>query len=219
MFNFEVGVFNAAILKFKERYMFFKRSFKKNGLDKLIVGLGNYGIVYENTRHNAGFDAIDYLAEKFEVSFKVVKKFDGLFGKGEVAGVNCGFLKPLTYMNNSGIAVSKVCNFYKLNLEDIVVLVDDISFDPGKIRIKRKGSAGTHNGLKSIISELDGEDFVRVKIGVGAKPNLNFDLAKWVISKFNDEDYTKMKLAYRDVADAVVLIVTGRIDSAMNKHN
>lgn len=200
--------------------MFFNRSIsKKNHLFKLIVGLGNYGAFYEQTRHNAGFEAVDYIAKRYGVNFKVVKKFDGLFGMGEIAGKVCGLLKPLTFMNNSGVAVKKVCKFYKLSLENVLVLVDDVSFDCGKIRIKQRGSAGTHNGLKSIVFEVDGENFLRIKIGVGKKPSESFDLAKWVLAKFDDESMSKMQVAYSNVADAVELILNNKTNLAMNSYN
>ena len=197
---------------------FFGKSFGGNEVDKLIVGLGNFGEVYNNTRHNAGFEAVDFLAKKFNIGFNL-KRFNSLAGMGQIAGVNCLLLKPLTFMNSSGLSVEAARAFYKLSEHDVVVLVDDVLFEPGRIKIKRSGSAGSHNGLKSIVNELGSENFIRIKIGVGKKPRPDFDLASWVLSKFDSEISKKMNLVYADTASAVELILSGKIDVAMNCFN
>lgn len=197
---------------------FFGKSTGDGKVTKLIVGLGNFGKAYDNTRHNAGFEAIDFLASKFGIDLNL-KRFSSLAGKGQIAGVKCLLLKPLTFMNSSGLAVEAARAFYKLSESDVLVLVDDVSFDAGKIKIKQKGSAGSHNGLKSIVNELGSENFMRIKIGVGKKPRPEFDLASWVLSKFDSEVLKKMNSAYADVAEAVELVLTGRIDVAMNRFN
>ena len=197
---------------------FFGKNIEEERVDKLVVGLGNFGKTYDNTRHNAGFEAVDFLAGKFEIGLNL-KRFNSMVGIGQIAGVQCLLLKPLTFMNSSGIAVEAARKFYKLNEKDIVVLVDDVSFEPGRIRIRRGGSSGGHNGLKSIINEIGGEDFVRIKIGVGRKPRPDYDLASWVISKFDAVALENMERAYVNVASAIELILSGRIDSAMNKFN
>lgn len=185
----------------------------------LVVGLGNFGLAYNKTRHNAGFAAVDFLAKKFEISFNVKKKFNALVGTGQVAGIRCVLLKPLTFMNNSGIAVEAAMSFYRLSIENLIVLVDDVLFEPGKIKIKQRGSAGGHNGINSIINSIGSEGFVRIKIGVGQKPRADFDLASWVLAKFDEEALKKMDVANSNVAEAVELILNQKIAIAMNKFN
>lgn len=184
----------------------------------IIVGLGNPGIQYENTRHNAGFMAIEFLERKY--NFKVSShKFKALVGNAVIEGINCLVMKPETYMNLSGEAVSQAMDFYKIPLENVLIIFDDISLEPGHMRIKRKGSAGGHNGIKSIIAECGGEQFPRIKIGVGKKPHPDYDLADWVLSRFNEEDMKKISEVDEKVCTACSLIVQGKISEAMNKFN
>ena len=185
---------------------------------KIIVGLGNPGPKYDDTRHNAGFKALDKIAQKFNIVVDK-HKFKAFVGDGFVGSTRCLLVKPLTYMNESGVSVEAAREYYKLSVEDIIVLVDDISFDLGKIRIRRKGSAGTHNGLKSIIYSTGEENFCRIKIGVGNKPNREYDLARWVLAKLKGDELKKLEAANENVALAVELMVCGKIDEAMNKYN
>ncbi len=194
------------------------KSIKKPKVKKIIVGLGNPLPKYENTRHNAGFKALDALAKHYNITLKK-RKFLSIVGYGHIENVECLLMKPQTYMNNSGEAVQAAKECYKLQMENVIVLVDDISFAPGVIKIKQKGSAGTHNGLKSIIYNTDEENFCRIKIGVGQKPSKNYDLAKWVIGDFTKEEEKKMNTSYEKVLGAVGLIVTGDIQKAMNYYN
>ena len=182
----------------------------------IVVGLGNIGKQYELTRHNAGFLAIDRIAEKYGAKIDRVK-FHATVGECTIAGQRVLLMKPTTLMNNSGIAVGEAAAFYKIPPEKVLVLHDEISFDPGMIRIRRKGSAGGHNGLKSIIARLPGEDFPRIKIGVGKKPSPEYDLANWVLGRMPDADMKAMTARFDDIADATALIVKGDIDGAMAK--
>ena len=180
----------------------------------IVVGLGNVGKQYEHTRHNAGFLAIDYIAEKYGARIDRVK-FHAMVGECNVGGARVLLMKPTTLMNNSGIAVGEAAAFYKIPPERVLVLHDEISFDVGKLRIRRKGSAGGHNGLKSIIARLPGEDFPRIKIGIGQKPNPEYDLADWVLGKMPDSDLKILAERFPDIADATELIIKGDIDGAM----
>ena len=182
----------------------------------IVVGLGNIGKQYELTRHNAGFLAIDRIAEKYGARIDRVK-FHATVGECTIAGQRVLLMKPTTLMNNSGIAVGEAAAFYKIPPERVLVLHDEISFDPGMIRIRRKGSAGGHNGLKSIIARLPGEDFPRIKIGVGKKPSPEYDLANWVLGKMPEADMTAMSARFDDIATATEMIVKGDIDGAMAK--
>lgn len=184
----------------------------------IIVGLGNIGKQYELTRHNAGFLAIEYIAEKYGAKIDRVK-FHATVGECNIGGARVLLMKPTTLMNNSGIAVGEAAAFYKIPPERVLVLHDEISFDAGKIRIRRKGSAGGHNGLKSIIARLPGEDFPRVKIGIGKKPNPEYDLADWVLGKMPESDIKALKDRFEDIALASELIIKGEIDLAMNKYS
>lgn len=192
--------------------------FRRGAPQYLIVGLGNPGPKYEATRHNAGFQAIDAIAGKAGVSVKQIK-FHALVGEAELGGQKCLLMKPQTFMNESGIAVQAAASYYKIPPERIVVLFDDISLKPGATRIRRKGSDGGHNGIKSIIAHLDSEQFPRVKIGVGAKPHPDYDLAAWVLSRFTPEEQNLIGEACARTAEAVDLIVAGRTDEAMNRYN
>ena len=198
--------------------MWFKKNFLKGSFDFIVVGLGNPGKKYEKTRHNVGFRVIDHLCEKYMVSSEK-KKFDAICAKVSIAERNILLLKPQTFMNNSGLSVADAADFYKVPPENIIVVFDDISLDPGKLRVKRKGSAGGHNGVKSIIQLLGSEDFPRIKIGVGKKPNPNWDLANWVLSKFSDAEDKLIEETIRKVEDTLKFIVDGQIDKAMNLVN
>ena len=182
----------------------------------IVVGLGNIGKQYELTRHNAGFLAIDRIAEKYGAKIDRVK-FHATVGECTIAGQRVLLMKPTTLMNNSGIAVGEAAAFYKIPPEKVLVLHDEISFDPGMIRIRRKGSAGGHNGLKSIIARLPGEDFPRIKIGVGKKPSPEYDLANWVLGRMPEADMKAMTARFDDIATATEMIVKGDIDGAMSK--
>lgn len=192
--------------------------FAKSNIEYLIVGLGNPDSKYADTRHNVGFMAIDKLGEKLGCRFEKMK-FDAIFGKCTVAGKRCLLVKPQTYMNNSGRAVRDMAAFYKVPLERIIVVADDISLPVGKLRIRRSGSAGGHNGLKDIIALCGGEGFARVKIGVGDKPNPNYDLADWVLSKFTADERAPLNDALTNACDALELMVAGNVDRAMNRFN
>lgn len=184
----------------------------------MVVGLGNIGKQYEKTRHNAGFLAIDYFAGKCGAKIDRVK-FHATVGECTVGGTRVLLMKPSTLMNNSGVAVAEAASFYKIPPEHIIVLHDEISFDPGLLRIRRKGSAGGHNGLKSIISHLGSEDFPRIKLGIGKKPSPDYDLADWVLGKFPESDLKALSDRYADIADALELIIKGNTDEAMNKYS
>ena len=184
----------------------------------IIVGLGNIGKQYELTRHNAGFLAIDYIAEKFGAKIDRVK-FHAMIGEATVGGERVLLMKPTTLMNNSGIAVGEAAAFYKIPPERVLVLHDEISFDAGIIRIRRKGSAGGHNGLKSIIARLPGENFPRIKIGIGKKPTPEYDLADWVLGKMPESDLKALKNRFDDIATASEMIVKGMIDDAMARYS
>ena len=182
----------------------------------IIVGLGNPGDKYKDTRHNAGFVAIDYIAEKAGIKIDRAK-FHALVGECRIGSERVLLLKPQTFMNNSGVAVAEAASFYKIAPERILVLHDEISFDAGMFRIRRKGSAGGHNGLKSIIASLGGEDFPRIKIGVGKKPNPEYDLADWVLGKMPVADKDKIASKLEDIRQAAEMIVGGDIETAMSK--
>lgn len=192
--------------------------FRRGAPQYLIVGLGNPGPKYEMTRHNAGFKALDEIAAKAGVTVKQIK-FHALVGEAEIGGQKCLLMKPQTLMNASGIAVQAAASYYRIPPERIIVLFDDISLKPGAMRIRRKGSDGGHNGIKSLIAYLDSEQFPRVKIGVGAKPHPDYDLGDWVLSKFTPEEQKLLDAAYERAPSAVVLMVSGKTDEAMNRYN
>lgn len=184
----------------------------------VIVGLGNPGKKYENTRHNAGFIMIDALADKYGISVKE-KKHKALCGTGVIEGVKVLLVKPETYMNLSGESVGEIMNFYKLDPEEeMLVIYDDISLAPGNIRIRKKGSAGGHNGIKSLIAHLGTQNFMRIKVGVGEKPK-DWDLADYVLGHFSEEDRKELKDVTGSVIQAAVLMMQGDVDKAMNDFN
>ena len=182
----------------------------------LVVGLGNPGKDYEKTRHNAGFMAIDYIAGKCGVSINKLK-FRALIAEANIAGKRVLLMKPETFMNSSGEAIGEACAFYKIPAENVIVLHDEISFEPGRFRIRRKGSAGGHNGLKSIIAHLSSDEFPRIKIGVGQKPSPDYDLINWVLGRFSQDDLTALSSQFENIYSSVELMLTGRIEEAMNK--
>ena len=191
---------------------------KKAAVEYIVAGLGNPGKKYDGTRHNTGFAALDHLAQQWGV--QVTKaKFDALVGTASVEGAKVLLLKPQTFMNNSGEAVRDAANFYKIPPEHIIILFDDISLPPGKLRIRRKGSDGGHNGIKSILYLLGSDQFPRIKLGVGAKPRPDYDLADWVLSTFQKDELSRMKEAMEKACEAVPLLVREETDRAMNLYN
>ena len=184
----------------------------------IIAGLGNPGVAYENTRHNAGFLAIDALEKKYSFTPNE-HKFNAVCNRAVIGGKSCLIMRPQTFMNKSGEAISDAMDFYEIDPENIIVIYDDISLDVGTMRIRRKGSAGGHNGMKSIISLCGTQDFPRVKIGIGAKPHPDYDLADWVLSRFSDEDIKKLSEVLDHAAEAVELIIKGETGEAMNRFN
>lgn len=191
---------------------------KGSAFEYIIAGLGNPGAKYEMTRHNAGFLALDLYAVKNNADIKKLK-YHSLVREVTVSGKRCLLMKPQTFMNNSGEAIGEAAKFYKIPPERVIVISDDTTLDVGKIRIRRKGSAGGHNGLKSIIAHLGSEDFPRVKIGVGKKPDVYTDLADWVLARFPKESEADLKNALENALSAVELIVAGETDKAMNLYN
>ena len=184
----------------------------------LIVGLGNPGRQYEATRHNMGFDTVDCLIEKHNVPQGGVK-FNAMYGKGIIGGDKAILMKPLSFMNLSGGPVRDMVNFFKINPEkELIVISDDIDLEPGQLRIRKQGSAGGHNGLKDIIQKLGTQNFIRIKIGVGAKPQ-GWDLADHVLSRFPDSERKLVDEAIREAADAVEKIIAQGPDAAMNEYN
>lgn len=196
----------------------FKKKENGGAYDYLIAGLGNPGKKYETTRHNAGFLCITLLEDT--LGFQVKKlKFHALVGETVIAGKKVLVMKPQTMMNNSGEAVGECAKFYKIPPENVIVIFDDISLEPGKLRIRRKGSAGGHNGIKSIISALGSEDFPRIKLGVGQKPHPDYDLADWVLSNFPKDAIPLMRDSMKSACDALEYIVKGDFEAAMSKYN
>ncbi len=197
---------------------FFKRTSPSGPPEYLIVGLGNPGRQYELTRHNAGFLFADLLADKNNAKISKIQ-FKSVTASIDVGGHKCLLMKPQTFMNNSGEAVKQAAAFYKIPLERIIVVFDDISLPCGKLRIRRKGSAGGHNGIKSIIYHMNSDNFPRVKLGVGEKPHPDYDLADWVISNFKKDEIPALREAAEKACDAVELIVKGDTDKAMSSFN
>lgn len=183
----------------------------------IIAGLGNPTREYERTRHNVGFDVIDVLADRFNTTVEE-KKFQGLYGRTMIEGEKVSLLKPQTFMNLSGESIRAAADFYKIGPENIIIIYDDISLDVGQLRIRKKGSAGGHNGIKNIIAHLGTQEFPRIKVGVGAKPP-KMDLADYVLSRFSREDRAVMEDAFKDAAEAVQVMIAQGADSAMNRFN
>lgn len=184
----------------------------------LIVGLGNPDKKYEKTRHNIGFDTIDALAEQYHITMND-HKHKALCGTGVIEGVKVLLAKPLTYMNLSGDSVAEIVNFYKLDPEsEMIIIFDDISLAPGNIRVRKKGSASGHNGIKSIIARCGTQNFMRIKVGVGEKPQ-GWDLADHVLGRFSTEDRALVEDAIQDACSAAVMMMQGDVDAAMNHFN
>ncbi|MEA4911126.1 MAG: aminoacyl-tRNA hydrolase [Oscillospiraceae bacterium] len=192
--------------------------FNANKCDWLIVGLGNPGKQYELSRHNAGFRALDRLCDKNSIRVSRAR-FGALTGSGSIGGVKVVALKPTTFMNLSGTAVEAAAKYYKITPAHILVLFDDVSLPPGHIRIRADGSAGGHNGIRNIIDQLGTESFPRVKIGVGAKPRPEMDLADWVLSMPASQDRKSIEARLDDVCCAVELIVQGKLELAQSRYN
>ena len=192
--------------------------FGKTGETWLIVGLGNPGREYERTRHNAGFRALDILADK--LGCKIDKgKFQGIYGQASYGGRKLMLLKPLTYMNLSGRSVLQLSAYFNIPPQRIIVMFDDISLEPGRLRVRADGSAGGHNGIKSIIQEVGSQAFPRVKIGVGSKPNPEFDLADWVLSTFSAQEEKALAVALSNAADAALSIIDRGVPETANRFN
>lgn len=184
---------------------------------KLIVGLGNPTVKYDKTRHNVGFEVIDKLSEEYNIAVDTAKH-KGLYGKGKIEGQSVILLKPMTYMNLSGESVVAVANYFKIVSEDIIVIYDDINLDVGRLRIREKGSAGGHNGIKNIIAHLSTDAFPRIRVGVGMKPS-RMDLADYVLSHFSKEEQEMMEDGYHKACKALELMVQDDIPKAMNDYN
>ena len=189
-----------------------------SGCDYLVVGLGNPGSKYWNTRHNVGFAALDALADDLGAKVDRVK-FQGLTGQASLNGLKLVLLKPTTYMNLSGQSVQAAARFYKVPPAHIIVLSDDISLDPGRLRVRKSGSAGGHNGLKSIIASTGSQDFPRIKIGVGAKPHPDYDLADWVLGVCPHDQRELMEKTYQRAAEAVKVLILQGPEAAANQFN
>lgn len=184
----------------------------------VVVGLGNPGKDYVGTRHNIGFATIDLLAERNNITMNKIK-FKSVYGEGNIKGKKVILVKPQTYMNNSGMAVREICEFYKLPIKNLIVIVDDIDIDFASIRIRGKGSAGSHNGLKSIINHLKDNNFPRIKIGIGKKQHEQQDLADFVLSKFSKDEIMDINDSILTAAEAVETMIKYDINTAMNQFN
>lgn len=183
----------------------------------LIVGLGNPEEKYNKTRHNMGFNTVDKIAEKYNIEFDK-KEFEGLYGIGDIYGKKVIVLKPQTYMNLSGKSISKIVNFYKIDLKDIIVIYDDMDVDIGKIKLRKQGGPGSHNGMKSVVWELNSQDFSRIRVGIG-KPILKELMMSYVLEKLSDEKYKELDETTTKAADAAIEFIKNGIDTAMNKFN
>jgi PTH1 family peptidyl-tRNA hydrolase len=194
---------------------------KKNyggSVEYLVVGLGNPDKKYENTRHNAGWMALDHIADRYNCKVNKVK-YKSFVGTCTIGGAKVMLMKPTTYMNNSGQAVVEAMSFYKIPPENVIVIFDDISLDVGKMRIRSKGSDGGQRGMRSIIQLSGSQSFPRIKIGIGEKPNPDWDLADWVLSRFTNDEMKKLDEIFDNASKAVELIIDGKTDRAMNLYN
>ena len=183
-------------------------------VEYIVAGLGNPGMQYEHTRHNAGFLAIDSLAEKYGVRVDRAK-FKAFVGEAMISGKRVLLMKPQTFMNLSGEAISEAARFYKIKPDHIVILSDDTALEPGRLRVRRKGSAGGHNGLKSINEHLGTEEYSRIRIGVGAKPSQEYDMADWVLGSLGTDGLLKVKNTFGTLSEGLEKIVSGDVDGAM----
>ena len=184
---------------------------------KLIVGLGNPTPQYAGTRHNVGFEVIDMIANQYNIAVDTAKH-KGIYGKGKIEGQSVILLKPMTFMNLSGESVAAVAKYYKILPEDIIVIYDDINLDVGRLRIREKGSAGGHNGIKNIIAHLGTDAFPRIRVGVGMKPP-KMDLADYVLSRFSKEEQDLMEQGYEKACKATGLMLADEVAKAMNDYN
>lgn len=200
---------------------FLKALFKKDEEDGnmyVIAGLGNPEKKYFETRHNVGFAVIDALSDKYNIALTETK-FKAAYGKGRIGNERVILVKPLTYMNLSGEAIAPICNYFKTDTrENLIVISDDVELDVGKLRVRPKGSAGGHNGLKNIIARLGHDEFTRVRVGVGKKPK-EWDMVDWVLGHFDKDDEALIKSGIENAQEAIVEIMENGVDSAMNKFN
>lgn len=195
----------------------FKKS-PSGGFDYIIVGLGNPGMQYEKTRHNVGFRAVDALCKSLDVKCDRTK-FKALYADAKIGDSRCLILKPQTYMNNSGQSVSEAMAFYKIPIDKVIVISDDVAMDVGRLRIRLKGSSGGHNGLKDIIELCGSDEFVRVRIGCGQKPHPDYDVKDWVLGKFPKEQEKQIEEMITFAADATECIIKRDVTTAMNRYN
>lgn len=186
----------------------------------MIVGLGNPGLQYEFTRHNIGFRIIDNLAREIETEFKKAKSYDSLISRGKINNHNLRLVKPQTYMNLSGKSVSKIVSYYRISFQDLLIVYDDLNLELGQIRIRKRGSAGGHKGVESIIQYLNSEDIPRLRIGIG-KPsiNSNFDYASYVLSNFNNNEKDKISEVIQLSTEAIKTVIEDGLEKAMRKYN
>ena len=198
--------------------MFFGKERKTGGVDWLVVGLGNPGAEYENSRHNVGFLVVDALADRLDVPVQRLK-FRALTNTVTLAGAKVLLMKPVTYMNLSGESVGEAAKFYKVPPERVLVISDEVALDPGRLRVRKSGSAGGHNGLKNIIAHLGTDQFPRIRLGVGQKPHPDYDMADWVLGKFQGEDKKAVDEAVKKAAQAVECLIQDGPDKAMNRFN
>ena len=192
--------------------------FKRGKIEYIVAGLGNPGSKYADTRHNAGFKVVDLLAKKEGFAFKKAK-FQALIADEYIAGRRCLVMKPQTMMNLSGDAIYAAASYYNIPDENIIIIYDDVSLDVGKIRVRRKGSAGGHNGIKSIISCLGSENFPRIKVGVGKKPSADYDMVSWVLGEIPKDKQKEYSESLTAAVGAVEELVSNGVDSAMNKYS
>lgn len=196
----------------------FLKSKANSGVTWLVVGLGNPGREYENSRHNVGFLTLDELANRKNIPIQRLK-FKALTNTATIGPHKVLLMKPTTYMNLSGQSVGEAASFYKIPPQQVLVISDDVDLPVGKIRVRRKGSPGGHNGLKSLIQHLGSEEFPRIKIGVGQKPHPDYDMAEWVLGKFSPSDQKLIDQGVKDAANAVELLLTKGIEAAMEAYN
>ena len=192
--------------------------FRKPACDWLIAGLGNPGANYAKTRHNVGFRVADALAKKLNVKIDRAK-FRGLYAQATYKGQKLILLKPQTFMNLSGLSVMDAARYFKLPPERVIILFDDVSLDVGRLRVRAEGSAGGHNGIKSVIGALNSQSFPRVKVGVGAKPHPDFELADWVLSNFTKDEEALLAPVIEDAADAALTVLEAGVPAASAKFN
>ena len=214
-----------ALYKIPERHIYYVKKLEsertpapQGAVEYIICGLGNPGTQYEVTRHNIGFMTIDTLCEKYKLDCKKLR-FKSLTCDAMISGKRCLIMKPTTFMNNSGEAVTEAMSFYKIPPERTIIVFDDISLEPGKLRIRRKGSDGGHNGIKSIIYLSGSDMFPRIKMGVGAKPHPDYNLADWVLGHFKKEQAEALETAMDNAVSSIELMVGGKMNEAMNKFN